>query len=908
MPNVEVAGRVISFPDDLDEESLNKAVATAASQLEEGPGVMDRVKDAAKAAIRPTLETAGGIAGGLVGAAAGGPAALATGVAGGALGFAGGKQLANIVEEKLGMREPPESVTEAVIGGAKDVATGAAMEMAGGVAGQGIIAGAQFVKGPFAKKVGEAGVKLAEMAAERGVNLTPAEITRSKSLALLEKILDNSMFSSEMMQNFKLGQMKALIKTRDKILAGEGAEHAAANAEVLGQRIQKLADDFMRKHAAGSTQAMTGLKDALLKKLGSTESYEELGQMGQEAIVKATQARAAESTKLYDAVKKHIPETATHEPEALRDAAMRLFKKEALLPPALQDKQLIAALEQLAPAQPKLNPRDVEFLNRPGVNPAVRAKFEADALKATAPDPKPPMTWEQLQQTRSAFKDLIRQNDPGSKAAVGGMQMTGNRASGAYKQLAKAAEQDLAAMAEASGPGAKEALDLANAFYREGKQTFNAPLIQRMARANPNTVVDMMFSPGNARMIKDVRSVVGEETFGKLKGKFTGRLLESGDPATPFDPKKLLKNMQTYGEETLHKIYSPKELDMLQGLANAGEKLEAATVQNPFFERLVKASPEKIVDFVMKPGNTENVKMLRKHLGPEAETALRQAFLGKIMGMNQHGAFSPMKFHSQLVKYGDTTLKEILPGPLFKEVKALGGVSLAANAAEQLAGNPSGTARNLISYQEGRSFLTNPLDGTMTAIPYATFARVYLDPATRKWLTSGLQVPLESKEALKIYGKLIGYLAKPFISRATEQDFSTPVYADEITRRAVTQGSSPKEIAQEHWRSGVEAWVNKDTKTAKRNWELALKIDPRNAQVRQSLERLQERERGQQPVGPKSEAAYKEGLLSSFDKDETEALQKYKLAYARDKDNTGAKRAIERIEQKRKSQTALAGR
>ena len=289
----------------------------------------------------------------------------------------------------------------------------------------------------------------------------------------------------------------------------------------------------------------------------------------------------------------------------------------------------------------------------------------------------------------------------------------------------------------------------------------------------------------------------------------------------------------------------------------------------------------------------------------------REAFLGKVFGMNQHGVFSPMKFHSQLVKYGDTTLKEILPGPLFKEVKELGEVALAANAAEQLAGNPSGTARNLISFQEGRAFLTKPIEGIQLSLPYTLMAKAYLNPGTRKWLTSALQTSVDDKAAMMIYGKLAGVLSKPFISRHTERDNSTPVYADPFDRPSA--GDDPKEISKEHYRAGLEAFLNGDKKTTRKNWELAAKIDPQNLEAQRGLERLDMREgkTKKYAVSPKaaeaSKDSYRSGLEAFLKDDQGTALSKWKSAYAQDRNNLEAKRGVERIEQKRKSQTALVG-
>ncbi len=101
----------------------------------EGGGVLQTVKDM----VRPTLEYGGAALGGVIGAA-GGTAlepiggTIAGGVAGSALGFAGGKRVADAV---LGEQKPVMQDLKELPG---DIATGAAMEAVGQVAGKALSA------------------------------------------------------------------------------------------------------------------------------------------------------------------------------------------------------------------------------------------------------------------------------------------------------------------------------------------------------------------------------------------------------------------------------------------------------------------------------------------------------------------------------------------------------------------------------------------------------------------------------------------------------------------------------------------------------------------------------------------------------------------------------------------------
>lgn len=112
---------------------------------------------------RPVLEyapaLAGSIYGGTVGALSMNPAGVAAGAAiGGGLGYAGGRHMANALDEYAGLREPP-TFKNALVQTGQDIGTGAAMEMTGQVAGP--VANALLKPaGRFAKGLYEQALKI----------------------------------------------------------------------------------------------------------------------------------------------------------------------------------------------------------------------------------------------------------------------------------------------------------------------------------------------------------------------------------------------------------------------------------------------------------------------------------------------------------------------------------------------------------------------------------------------------------------------------------------------------------------------------------------------------------------------------------------------------------------------------
>lgn len=80
--------------------------------------------------VRPTVEALGTVAGG----AAGAPLGPLGAVGGAALGYGGAKGGLDLLEQSLGYREGPKTVQEALVGGARDVLTGASLETVGRIA------------------------------------------------------------------------------------------------------------------------------------------------------------------------------------------------------------------------------------------------------------------------------------------------------------------------------------------------------------------------------------------------------------------------------------------------------------------------------------------------------------------------------------------------------------------------------------------------------------------------------------------------------------------------------------------------------------------------------------------------------------------------------------------------------
>lgn len=161
------------------QEAAPPASIEGASPLEVGQVPTGReVIGAASPIYRPVLETGGLLGGGLLGAR-GGPKGV---VAGAGLGYGIGKGAADRLDEYAGVKQP-DSAGDTFLGAAKDVATGATMEMGGQVAAKGLAKGLEFA-GKFGKqaigKLTGAGTGAADEAFKGGEAFTDAMRGKTK--------------------------------------------------------------------------------------------------------------------------------------------------------------------------------------------------------------------------------------------------------------------------------------------------------------------------------------------------------------------------------------------------------------------------------------------------------------------------------------------------------------------------------------------------------------------------------------------------------------------------------------------------------------------------------------------------------------------------------------------------------
>lgn len=223
-PGAEIVGESVPAPSSVVGPSPISPVE-GASPWEAGEVPTGRETAAAMAPVaRPMLETGGLMFGGAYG-----------GVPGAALGYGMGKGAADLLEEYAGVKKS-ESLPERFVTSAKDVATGATMEMGGQVAGK-VIGKGLKAGGKLGKKIIGRITGAGPGAAEEAVKGSEAFTDAMRGKITPEEIVDNAKEA--------LGSLKAArAEAYQSKLAEIGKIKGEIDTAPIGEKTIKLAERY----------------------------------------------------------------------------------------------------------------------------------------------------------------------------------------------------------------------------------------------------------------------------------------------------------------------------------------------------------------------------------------------------------------------------------------------------------------------------------------------------------------------------------------------------------------------------------------------------------------------------------------------------------------------------------------
>ncbi len=629
------------------------------------------------------------------------------------------------------------------------------METGGQLVGRGVQAVGQKVLAPFKESTLKSQT-VEELAKSKRVDLTPAEITGSRPLSLVESALSFTPGSSGVMQRQKMKQLEELVTLRENLLnkISEGRINPRS-LEQVGMDVKGTIDDVISGVKTKSAEESIVLKNNILRTLGSNETYESLGMTAQQVMAKRSSEIAKKGEALYNRVWQSVKEDISL--PSFQKTANDFLKKELAKPESLQNKQLVSVLEDLSGGK---SPYNLEAY-APEIRSQIEAQLKEQAIRGYSP--------QTIQGIRSELNDRIISHDMAYKVQQGGGQkMIGTAEGGVYKQLRKSLENDLDKYFKETGTEeAKKTWDVAQAFWREGKQTFNNPAILRTMKTNPEKVIDMVFTPGSVTPIQQLKRAVGDTEFNNLKQGFTSKIFDKAAKGE-FSWEKISKELDRYGDQTLGQIYSPQEIASLRKAISQGIKTDNPFI-DPYLQKLLRhSSPETLFNVVFKPNNSEAVFAIQRIVPKEVFQDAKRILTEKMLAVNEFGLYRPFKGVSNFTKFDDDTLKTIYKFDELKDLRDLISISKRSLGAERIAGNPSGTAQSIITFESGRAVLRHPGSGSTYIILPNAIARLYLSQTGRKYFTSGFKLPGNLPSAASLATKLISIISGDGIQSVEE--------------------------------------------------------------------------------------------------------------------------------------------
>ena len=703
---------------------------------------------ATKEVARFAGETAGMVGGGILGA----PLGPAGAVAGGALGYGSVKALERQLEGEKA------TIPQAAMTAAKDVSIGAAMEIGGQTAGKVIGGALERISRPTA-----GGLIPREIVQQRiadakklGITISPAEATGSKALALYESMLDKSPFSTTIINDWReLNQLKPLLQAREKALQ-MGKEQVA---ESLGVKIQEQVNGFVSRLKVVDEAKRGLLKDKVIAKLGSTESFQSLGESAQSVLARKSAEAVAKKNQVYSEIGSLIPTENVTTPE-LANVAQRNIDELAKLPN--QDAELVRILKWAAQKQDD-TAGIMESIKQypPEIQKQIIAEQGLDESMLV------PKDWATLQRFRVQLNDMIKQSDLSTKSGNPALKGQMTNEGRIYSQLKAALDKDFETIAAKTGPDVLNKMKAANAFFQDEYAPIwkQAGVIRKVAYSNPSAVVDVVLQPKNVVEIDALRKAMGEQGFSEtIKPMITNRLLGKSET---FNPQELSSALAKYGDETLGKIYAPQELTFLKTIAK-GDGFDLSTVipigMKPIINEISKRTPSTVVDAILgsferspnAPRLIENLTKVRTMVDKEAFEGIKAEFADRLFKTSPITQYVQPGTLSKNISKLDRVLKILYTPEQVAWLKQVSETGRHMAFAEKSAANPSGTAMNVVTWGTFGAILNSPVSGIATGVIAPKFmANIYLSKAGRRYFTEGMRTPLGTKRGVEIATKLV---------------------------------------------------------------------------------------------------------------------------------------------------------
>ncbi len=487
-------------------------------------------------------ETIGEIAG-----TAGGPKGRAFGAG---LGRAAGQGLLQFLEGLVNSPNAPKTVKEAALNELKAFAVGAGTQVVGekifNVARR--IGGVLGFKSSAVKPIPDLD-ELNRLAKGAGIDFTPAQKTTSRTIDTIEEMAENAFFGRGRIRNIKeIAQPSGVRRLVDNML-----DSILPRAKRVGRgELGELLNDVI----LGKEKAFRRTGGVLYQKVDDL-TRAQIKRVTVKKVKTGTSLKLGELVPISETIQKKIKKEvggATVDLRSMKRFALSLQK------------------ERVKEGGTKKAVDDIinDILARPDFS-----------------------GFKTAHNIRSDFLEIVR-NAPSKK----------DRAVGVAKKASAMIDRQMQSAARRLSPEALKQWRIANAFWKNGKKTFNSRIVKRvtktLAEETPDKIFDAVFRAKSPKQIKTVMDLANPLTQKRLRFAFVDNMVEQSSTQIPGDisdlrtliGKRFIDKWDSFGDEALNAVFSKEQKQRIRNVARIAKATQGkAGGAGGFLIQLIQAGP-----------------------------------------------------------------------------------------------------------------------------------------------------------------------------------------------------------------------------------------------------------------------------------------------------------------------------
>jgi len=718
---------------------------------------------------RPILEGGGATVGGIAGLGVGlaiptvGEEPL-TVLAGESLGFAAGKNLADSLDALLGLptsrttRTPVQAIEDVP----KDILQGAEFSAFGQSIGA---AGSALFKKFFgpSKAFTPEKQELVRLAEENNINLTPAEITEAAPLALFESLLDKMISSSGTLSKQHLETLDGLVAVSEKLKA-KGAP--AEVIELLGNRIIDATNKALKSRDDIANAALTKVKDRTLALLGTSTERATIGDEVQAALVPRSKKAQARVTEKFNKFWRLLAPDEEVTDDTARSVAQKILKEHEEVP--IGNTRLATLVKKIA-KQPDVT--DEEFARRlsemnltPQLFSEQPPEFQQQVLEQLDLVEKVP-TALAFKLRRQNLNVILQEEDAAIKAGAAGFKGQSSVDAGRAKLLKQALDEDLRAFSTPKGGEVLSSFNEAIASAGRFKSIYGSPQMLKIIRSDPGRVLDTVVGTNSVKEWRVFKKAADAESVEKIRQALVAKLV--GDDTT-INSQALKTRLARYQPGILKEVLGENTVNSLKKVSSREDAIKSINIKDKLFTTIARRDPGQVFGTIIKrgtkrtinsidAGNVGRLEQLQRDgiLDEVGIERMKARYLEEVFSFNKQDRIPPQSIVNNVTEFGERTKNFLLTAEEVDDLDVIVRLAKAANGAERIAGNPSGTAQNTISFSSLGMIWRHPLKNGLglVVVPQA-LAALYTSPVARKLLVEGLSTPLGTRRSAELFARL----------------------------------------------------------------------------------------------------------------------------------------------------------